>query len=64
MPIISVVVPNWNGEHLLRACLDSLRRQTLSDIEVIVSDDGSTDGSIELLATVYPEVVTLRSSIN
>ncbi|GAF96873.1 unnamed protein product, partial [marine sediment metagenome] len=50
MPIISVVVPNWNGEHLLRACLDSLRRQTLSDIEVIVSDDGSTDGSIELLA--------------
>ena len=64
MPIVSVVVPNWNGEHLLRACLDSLRRQTLADIEVIVSDDGSTDGSVELLATVYPEVVTLRSAVN
>ena len=64
MPLVSVVVPNWNGEHLLRACLDSLRRQTLADIEVIVSDDGSTDCSVELMASVYPEVVTLRSCIN
>jgi len=64
MPLVSVVVPNWNGEHLLRGCLDSLRRQTLADIEVIVSDDGSTDGSIELLANHYPEVVAVRSAVN
>ncbi len=44
-PLISVIVPVYNGEEYLRECLDSLRAQTFSDIEVITVDDGSTDGS-------------------
>ncbi len=64
MPSVSVVVPNWNGERLLPACLDSLRAQTLADIEVIVSDDGSTDGSVELIEKGYPEVAVVRSPAN
>jgi GT2 family glycosyltransferase len=51
----AVVVPNWNGRELLGACLDSIAAQTLAPAETIVVDNGSTDGSLELLAS-RPEV--------
>ncbi len=60
MPVVSVVVLNWNGAHLLPTCLDSLRVQTLRDHELIVVDNGSTDGSLELLAERYPEAKVMR----
>ena len=58
-PLVSVIIPNWNGAHHLPACLESLRRQTLREFEVIVADNGSVDGSLELLARDYPEVRVL-----
>ena len=54
--MIDIIIPNYNGEALLRACLDSLARQTRRDFAVTVVDDGSTDGSLRLLAEHYPEV--------
>ncbi len=56
MPLVSVIIPNWNGAHLLPTCLDSIRTQTLQDFEVVVVDNASTDGSLQLLAERYPEV--------
>jgi hypothetical protein len=53
---ISVIIPNFNGLRFLKPCLDSLRKQSFGDFEVIVVDNGSTDGSIEYLAGNYPEV--------
>lgn len=47
-PSVSVVVPVYNVEPYLRECLDSLAGQSLSDIEVICVNDGSTDGSLAL----------------
>lgn len=44
-PKISVVVPFFNVEEYIRDCLDSLAAQSLRDLEVIMVDDGSTDGS-------------------
>ena len=44
-PLISVIVPIYNVAPYLRKCLDSLKGQTLKDIEVICIDDGSTDES-------------------
>lgn len=44
-PAVSVLVPIYNVERYLRQCLESLRDQTLADIEVICINDGSTDGS-------------------
>lgn len=46
----AVVIPNWNGAAWLTGCLDSLAAQTLPPAEVVVVDNGSTDGSLELLA--------------
>ena len=44
-PKVSVVVPIYNVERYLRECVDSILAQTLKDIEVILVDDGSPDGS-------------------
>jgi GT2 family glycosyltransferase len=54
--LISVVVPNWNGAPHLPVCLDSLRGQTYSPVEIIVVDNNSEDGSLALLRRDYPEV--------
>ena len=55
-PLISVVIPNWNGAAHLPTCLNALRRQTDPRFEVIVVDNGSQDESLPLLAREYPEV--------
>lgn len=52
----SVIIPNLNGSAFLPTCLDALRRQTRRPFETILVDDGSTDRSIELVNTRYPEV--------
>jgi GT2 family glycosyltransferase len=52
----SIIIPNWNGARHLPTCLDSLRRQSYSNFEVMVVDNGSTDGSLELLERDYPKV--------
>lgn len=46
---VSVIVPVYNEERYLRQCLDSLCHQTLKDIEIICVDDGSKDGSLEIM---------------
>ena len=43
-PLVSVIVPVYNVEKYMRQCVDSLVKQTLSDMEIILVDDGSTDG--------------------
>ena len=44
-PLISLVVPIYNAETYLRMCLDSITKQTYSNIEVLLVNDGSSDGS-------------------
>jgi GT2 family glycosyltransferase len=59
-----VIIPNWNGAHHLPCCLDALRRQTYTDYTTIVVDNGSTDHSLDLLATHYPEVEVISLPSN
>lgn len=51
-PKVSVIIPVFNVENYLEDCLESLLNQTMPDFEVLCMDDGSTDGSIDLL-TLY-----------
>lgn len=51
---VSIVIVNWNGAHLLPACLDAVRAQTRPAEQVLVVDNASTDRSVALLAERYP----------
>lgn len=62
--MIDVIVPNHNGSALLPVCLDSLRAQTRRDFVVTVVDDASTDDSLALLRSRYPEVRVLALTQN
>jgi len=64
MALVSVIVLNYNGERILPACLDSLRRQNYAALEVIVVDNASTDHSRELIRKKYPEVRLLARDKN
>ena len=48
-PKISVIVAAYNAEKYIRRCLDSILAQTMPDFEVIVVNDGSTDGTPAIL---------------
>jgi len=61
---LSVVVVNWNLRGQLHACLTSLARQSLRDLEVIVVDNGSTDGSAAMVRAEFPDVVVVPQPDN
>ena len=46
--IISVIIPAYNVEEYLERTLNSVREQTYRDLEIIIVDDGSTDGSADI----------------
>ncbi len=68
MPKVSVIVPNYNHEPFLRQRLDSIYRQTYRNIEVILMDDCSRDGSravMDAYAAAHPDITrTLYNEVN
>lgn len=63
-PTASVIIPHWNGLPHLDVCLTALRQQTLADYEVILVDNGSTDGSQAYVRQNFPEVRLIELSEN
>ena len=61
---VSVVIPNFNGIAFLDSVLASLEGQTLSNFEVILVDNGSTDGSCSFVTANYPWVHLIELSEN
>ena len=49
MAKVSIIIPTYNVEMYLVECMESVVNQTLKDIEIICINDGSTDGSLEIL---------------
>ncbi len=61
---ISVIIPVYNGEKTLRKCVQSIENQTYKNIKIIISDDGSTDGSVaeaEKLAREYDNITLVKN---
>lgn len=58
-PLVSAVVVNWNGARSLEACLESLLAQTWPDLEVLLVDNGSQDGSAEAAVARFGERLRL-----
>ena len=66
-PRMSIVIPHYNHADLLPEALDAIARQSMSPFEVVVVDDGSTDGSAVLLASLaakYPWLQICRHPEN
>jgi GT2 family glycosyltransferase len=63
-PLVSVVIPNYNGAALLEGCLKSLMLQTYSSMEIIVVDNASRDHSVELVRQLLPGAVLLVQKQN
>lgn len=60
----TVIIPNYNGIKYIEACLESLYQGTCTDMEVIVIDNASTDGSMEIIRDKFPQVKLIRNSEN
>ena len=64
MPKASIIIPHWNGKQHLDVCLGSLRLQSWRDFEVLLVDNGSTDGSQAYVQAQFPEVTLVELGEN
>lgn len=56
IPLISLIIVNHNGRHLIKFCLESMYHQSFKNMEIIVVDNASHDGSVEFVKDFFPEV--------
>lgn len=61
---IAIIILNWNGKEDTLECLRSIRHTDYSNYEVVVVDNGSSDGSVDAIRTQYPEVTILETGAN
>ncbi len=64
MPLVSVVIPVYNGEKKIQETIDSILNQTFSDFEIVVINDGSIDSTIEIIEKVSDSRLRLFSYSN
>ena len=62
--MISVIIVNWNRAALLRSCLESLARQQGAELEILVVDNGSSDGSPKMVLREFPQAKLIRNRTN
>jgi len=63
-PKVSVVIPTYNRANKVRGAIESALAQTVSDLEVIVVDDGSSDETGKILAEIYGDRIRYYSQVN
>ncbi len=63
-PRIAIIILNWNGKQDTLACLESLGKLTYSNFEVIVVDNGSTDGSQAVIREYFPNHTLIQNTEN
>lgn len=63
-PLVSVIIINFNGEKYLKSCLQSLLQGSYRNIEIILVDNGSADGSLAFVRNDFPSVKTIDNKKN
>ena len=61
-PIISIIIPHWNGIEILSECINSLQKTEFDSFEIIVCDNASTDGSQQWLKENHNQICLLYTS--
>ena len=64
LPKVAIVILNWNGQNYLEKFLPSLLATAYDNKEIIVADNGSTDGSVSLLQQHFPQIKLIRFNEN
>ncbi|MEM4731518.1 MAG: glycosyltransferase [Candidatus Aenigmatarchaeota archaeon] len=59
-PLVTIIVPTFNSEKTLQLCLESIRKQTYKNIEVIVVDNYSTDSTVSVAKKYDAKVIQVR----
>jgi GT2 family glycosyltransferase len=63
-PKVSVVVLNWNAKDILRECIESLIKSKYPLYKIIVADNGSVDGSQQMIESLFPDVILVENGEN
>ena len=63
-PKVAIIIVNWNGYALTKACLESLKELQYANFQTVLVDNGSVDGSGEKLKTEFPTLTLLTSPKN
>ena len=59
-PLVTIIIPNWNGLRWLPPCLDALKTQSFTNFQTIIVDNGSTDQSIPWLQKNHSDIITIQ----
>lgn len=62
--LISIIIVNWNGKKWINKCINSLQKQSYNNLEILIVDNGSTDGSVKHIKDNYKNVHVIESKIN
>ena len=63
-PLISVIIPTYNSQNFIQACIDSIKKQKYKNFEIIVVDQSSTDKTPEIVKKNKIKLITLLFSSN
>lgn len=63
-PLISIIIPHWNGIDVVTECLESLQKATYPNFEIIVVDNDSSDDSVNQIRKLFPKVIIFKNSRN
>lgn len=61
---VAIIIVNWNGKRDTLQCLQSLYKESYRDKEIIIVDNGSTDGSVEAIKEAYPKYIVIAQTKN
>jgi hypothetical protein len=64
MPLVSIIIVNWNAKKYLKECIESLFSQSFTDYEIVLVDNASTDDSIDFVRINYPQVKVIQNKDN